>query len=375
MKNLLLFCCLSALILLLVSCDLSMPQPKATPTPTPAATPEATATPEPAEPTASTESKELSLFVWSQYVPPEVLDAFFTETGIEVDVTTYSSNEEMLAKLLAEGGEYDLIQPSDYTVEALVGAGLLEKLDQQRIPNLRNVDPVFLDRSFDPGNQYTVPYMAGLVGIVYNSEKISAEIDGFEDVFRPEHAGRIVVIDDPRQMVSWALAAKGLPINDVSDANLAKVRPLLAQWLPLVNLFDSDSPRLALLNGEADIGIVWNGEAAKLLEESEKFRWIVPEQGAHLFIDSLAIPKGAEHPQNAMAFMNFILRPEISKMLSDAYPYLNPNLAARELLTEAQRSNPASFPPPQIVQGLETFEDIGEQSSEVDEMITTLKVQ
>jgi len=375
MKNLLLFSCLSALTLLLVSCDLSMPQPKATPTPTPAATPEATATPEPAEPTASTESKELSLFVWSQYVPPEVLDAFFTETGIEVDVTTYSSNEEMLAKLLAEGGEYDLIQPSDYTVEALVGAGLLEKLDQQRIPNLRNVDPVFLDRSFDPGNQYTVPYMAGLVGIVYNSEKISAEIDGFEDVFRPEHAGRIVVIDDPRQMVSWALAAKGLPINDVSDANLAKVRPLLAQWLPLVNLFDSDSPRLALLNGEADIGIVWNGEAAKLLEESEKFRWIVPEQGAHLFIDSLAIPKGAEHPQNAMAFMNFILRPEISKMLSDAYPYLNPNLAARELLTEAQRSNPASFPPPQIVQGLETFEDIGEQSSEVDEMITTLKVQ
>jgi len=359
--------------LLLGSCDLSVPRPKeeSEPTATPMPSPEVVESPPP----PSEEAKELSMFVWSEYVPKGVIDAFYEETGIEVEMATYSSNEEMLAKLLAEGGAYDLIQPSDYTVAALVEAGLLERIDHARIPNLENVDSMFLDRSFDPGNAYTVPYMAGLVGIVYNAEKISAEIDGFEDVFRPEHRDRIVVIDDPRQMVSWALAAKGLPINEVTDENLQTIRPLLAEWLPLVNLFDSDSPRLALLQGEADIGIVWNGEAAKLLEESDKFRWIVPETGAHLFIDSLAIPKGAEHPNNAMAFMNFILRPDISKLLSDAYPYLNPNLAARDLLSEAQKSNPASFPPKITLERLETFEDIGDQSSRVDELITPLKVQ
>lgn len=360
------------LALFLTGCE--PPRPKAAPTPTPSPTPTPAPEPHPAQ-VETDEPKELKIFVWSEYVPQGVIDAFSEETGIAVTMETYSSNEEMLAKLLAEAGDYDLIQPSDYTVQALVEADLLDPLDKERIPNLEHIDPFFLDQPFDPGNRYTVPWMAGLVGIVYNSEKISAEIDGFEDVFQPAHRQRIVVLDDPREIVSWALAARGIPVNEITPETLRKVRPLLAEWLPMVAVFDSDSPREALLGGTADIGIVWNGEAAKLLAESEKFRWVVPEKGAHLFIDSLAIPKGADHPDNAMAFMNFVLRPEISQQISERFPYLNPNTAARELLPEAARSNPASFPPRTTLEKLEVFEDLGEMSTEIDELVTPLKVQ
>ena len=184
----------------------------------------------------------LSLFCWTEYVPQAVIDKFTEETGIRVAVENYTSNEEMLAKLLAGGGSYDLIQPSEYTVEALIKDGQLQELDHEKIPNLKNLAPEFRNLSFDPGNKYSVPWMAGFVGIVYNSEVVPGPIVGFRDVFTDGHKGRIVVLDDAREIVSWGLATAGIPINDVSDQNLATITPLLKDWLSKVKVFDSDSP-------------------------------------------------------------------------------------------------------------------------------------
>jgi spermidine/putrescine transport system substrate-binding protein len=321
------------------------------------------------------EVPKLSVFCWSEYIPQSVIDQFSKETGIQVSVENYASNEEMLAKLMAGGGEYDIIQPSEYVVEALIAQKLLHPIDKTKIPNLSNIAPQFLKMGFDPDNSFSVPFMAGTVGIVVNTDLIKDDIKSFADVFKPENAGKIVVLDDAREITAWALLSQGLPINDMSDANLEKVKPLLANWIPLVKVFDSDSPKTALLNGDVSIGIVWGGEGAILLQSDPKFRWIIPAEGTHLFIDSLAIPKTAKNVNNAEAFMNFILRSDVSKQISDAFPYTNPNLAARKILTEEQIKNKASFPSDEEITKMQVFRDIGIQGSKVDELITSLKAQ
>jgi spermidine/putrescine transport system substrate-binding protein len=321
------------------------------------------------------EVPKLSVFCWSEYIPQSVIDQFSKETGIQVSVENYASNEEMLAKLMAGGGEYDIIQPSEYVVEALIAQKLLHPIDKTKIPNLSNIAPQFLKMGFDPDNSFSVPFMAGTVGIVVNTDLIKDDIKSFADVFKPENAGKIVVLDDAREITAWALLSQGLPINDMSDANLEKVKPLLANWIPLVKVFDSDSPKTALLNGDVSIGIVWGGEGAILLQSDPKFRWIIPAEGTHLFIDSLAIPKTAKNVDNAEAFMNFILRTDISKQISDAFPYTNPNLAARKILTEEQIKNKASFPSDEEIAKMQVFRDIGTQGSKVDELVTSLKAQ
>lgn len=319
--------------------------------------------------------KKLNIFCWSEYVPQEVLDLFTEETGIKVSMENYASNEEMLAKLVAGGGSYDLIQPSEYIIEGLIKEDLLTPIDHALIPNLKNIAPEFQNMSFDPGNKYTVPYMAGMVGIVVNTELVKDDIKGYKDVFQEKFKKNIVVLDDAREIVSWGLNTLNIPVNEVTDENLEKVRPVLAKWLPLVKVYDSDSPKTALTNGDVAIGVVWGGEGAKLIEEDKKFKWVTPAEGAHLFIDSLAIPKTAQHVKNAELFMNFILRPEISVKISDAFPYLNPNAAARAMLKPAQRDNPASFPTAEEISNMETFKDIGGQATKIDELVTSLKAQ
>ncbi len=209
-------------------------------------------------------AEELDLFAWSEYVPQEVLDGFTRETGVRVNYETYASNEEMLAKLVSGAASYDLIQPSEYTVEALRTEDRLLKLDHAKLPNLKNIGPEYRGLPHDPGLDYSVPYMQGTVGIVVNTEKVKEPIAGYADVFQPKHKNRIVVLDDPLEIVTWAMATRGLGPDEVTRENLAKVRPVLEQWLPLVKVYDSDSPKTALLNGDVDLGVVWSGEAALL---------------------------------------------------------------------------------------------------------------
>ncbi len=360
-----------ATTLMLVACEKPAAPTEETPKP------ESTASPDGAAATApeSTEPKRLSVFSWSEYIPQSVIDDFSKETGIQVSVENYASNEEMLAKLMAGGGAYDIIQPSEYVIEALVKEDALHPIDHASIPNLKNIGPEFLNMEFDPGNKFSVPFMAGTVGIVVNTELVTDEIRGYNDVFQDKYKGQIVVLDDAREIVSWAFETLDIPVNDVTPENLEKAKPLLQKWLPLVQVYDSDSPKTALLNGDVALGVVWGGEGAKLLEENEKFKWVIPAEGSHLFVDSLAIPKTAKHPKNAELFMNYILRPEVSKVISDEFPYTNPNLAARQLLTPEQLNNPASFPSDEEIKSLQLFKDIGDQASQIDELVTTIKAQ
>jgi len=315
-------------------------------------------------------AKELNLFGWSEYVPQAVLDKFTAETGIKVNYETYASNEEMLSKLLGGASAYDLIQPTDYVIEALRAKGKLEVINFKNVPNFKNIAKEYTNLPHDPEQKYSVPYMVGTVGIVVNTEKIKEPITGLADVFSGKYSSRIVTLNDNRELLTWALRVLGEDINKITPDAIAKARPVLAKWLPQIKLYDSDSPKTALLNGDVDIGVVWSGEAAILYRENKKFAYVLPKEGAHLWIDSLAIPKGAPHKESAELFINFILRPEISALISEAFPYTNPNTEARKVLTPEQLANPASYP---TATKLETFRDIGKAAAAVDKLITDLK--
>ncbi|MSU69793.1 MAG: spermidine/putrescine ABC transporter substrate-binding protein [Opitutaceae bacterium] len=313
---------------------------------------------------------ELNLFGWSEYVPQVVLDGFTRETGIKVNFETFASNEELLSKLVAGGGAYDLVQPSDYAAETLIRQKLLAPLDLAQLPNLKNIGPEFCHRPHDPEGKFTVPYLGGTVGIVVNTAKVKTPVKGYRDVFQARFQDRIVVLNDSREIVTWAFYALGLPINAITADNLAKARPVVAEWLRLVKVFDSDSPKTPLLNGDVDLGVVWSGEAAILWKENRKFQYVIPAEGAHQFIDVLAIPANAKNKGAAHRLINYILRPEVSQLISDAFPYTNPNLAARQLLSSEQLANPASYP---AGGRLESFRDIGRAAADIDRLVTDLK--
>lgn len=320
---------------------------------------------------AQAADKEINLFAWSEYIPQGVLDDFTKETGIKVNYETFASGEEMLAKMLAGGTAYDLIQPPDYIAEALIKNKLLQPLDYKKLPGFKNLLPEFTKMPHDPEQLYTIPYMASTVGIVVNTEKVKQPITGISDLFSDKNKGKIVVVDDGRELVTAALYVLGYPLNDINEKNLKQARPLLAKWFKLIKLFDSDSPKTALLNGDVDLGLVWGGEAALLWNENKKFAYVLPKEGAHQFVDILAIPKNAKNKGAAHAFIDYILRPEVSVKISEEFPYTNPNGGARKLLTPEQLANPASYP--KVTRKLDTFRHLGETGSLIDELITDFK--
>jgi spermidine/putrescine transport system substrate-binding protein len=330
-------------------------------------------------PARAAKKETLNIFCWSEYIPQSVIDSFAKANNVKVNVENYASNEEMMAKLQAGTAKYDLIQPSEYIIEELIKDGKLEEINQANIPNFKNLEPKFTKMAHDPENKYSVTWMAGNVGIIVNRGKVKDEIKSYGDVFQDKNKRRIVVLDDNRELVAWALASLGVDINAVTPENLEKAKPVLAKWLPLVKLFDSDSPKTALLNGDVDIGLVWNGEAAKILEEAKKskkrkleFEYILPAEGAHMFVDNLAIPKGSKSKELAEKFINYVLEPKVSVEIWEEFPYTLVNAEGKKLLKPEQLANPASFPPGEPK--LEIFRMISpEMAAAIDKMVTDLK--
>lgn len=320
---------------------------------------------------AQAEPPALHLLCWTEYVPQEVLDGFARETGAKVEIATYHSNEQMLAMLRARPGYYNLVQPSGFYVKTLAEAGELEPLDRAKLPQMANLDPRFLDLPFDPGNRYSVPWMSGTVGIVVDTARVPQPIKTWADVFDGTHAGKIVVVDDAREMVVWALASLGRPITQIDPAALEAVRPILTKWLPQVKVFDSDAPGSALADGRAEIGIVWSGEAASLWQKDHRFHYLLPAEGAHRFVDSLAIPHAAPDQATALQFIDYCLRPAVSVQISHAYPYTNPNAAARRLLTPEELANPASYPPGE--QALPMLHNEGNDTKAVEAFVAKIR--
>lgn len=324
------------------------------------------------QPTEGTGSAgELNLYVWTEYLPDSVVQKFEEETGIKVNVSTYSSNEDMYAKVSSGNeGIYDIVVPSDYMVKMMANEGLLEELDKGALPNLSNIDEAYLDPSFDPDNTYSVPYMGGVAMLVYNTETVTEEITGYKQLFSPQYASSIVALEDFRAVIGMASKSLGYSLNTTKDTELAKTEEQLLALKPNVRLLDSDSPKSAMISGETSIGYMWNAEVAICLEEGDEFKAVFPEEGCYLFLDNLCIVKGAKNQENALAFLNFILSAEASKMVSEEYPYLNPNKEAVALLPQSYRDNPVSNVPPEVIAKGEYVLDLGADVEKYDRLWT-----
>jgi spermidine/putrescine-binding protein len=321
----------------------------------------------------STKSGELNVFVWTEYMPQTVFDAFTKETGIKVNVSTYSSNEDMLSKVKGSNeGIYDIVVPSDYMVKMMAAEGLLAELDLAAITNLKNIETAYLNQSFDPGNKYSVPYMAGLAGLVVNGAKVDEKITSYQQIFDAKYANSIVALDDFRAVIGMAAKAAGYSLNTTDDTELAVVETRLDALKGNRRLFDSDSPKSAMISGETTIGFMWNAEIAICLQESDDFYAVFPDEGCYLFLDNLSILKGAKNADAATQFLNFVLRPDISKLVSDEYPYLNPNTAAFDLMPDSYKSNPASNIAPAVFANGEYVQDIGSDVEKYDTLWTKL---
>jgi spermidine/putrescine transport system permease protein len=302
-----------------------------------------------------------------------VLKGFQKETGIKVNYDTYSNNEEMAAKLRAGGSQYDLAVPSTYMVHSLAGQGLLQPLDQSQLTNLKNIDAKFMNLDHDPGNKYSVPYMWGTLGIAYNTKYVTRAPEKWADVLDPAYHGRVVAVDDSRDILGVGLQAVGYSRNETDPAKLKEAQAWLTKLVPNIKAWNSDSPKTLLIDGSAWLGLVWNGDAALAMKENPDIKYVIPKDGGMLWLDSLVIPKTAPNAKLAHQFINYLLKPEVAAKFGTAFPYGLPNTAGFKLLPKEIQENTASYPAPGSLTKAEYAADIGTKAAAFDQAFTELK--
>lgn len=318
---------------------------------------------------------ELNVFVWTEYVSESAIKAFEEESGIKVNVSTYSSNEDMLAKLKSESeGTYDVILPSDYAVEYLIAQGKLEELDMEQLPNISNIDEAYLNQSYDPGNVYSVPYEGGVACIAVNTAKVDKEITSYADLFDESLADQIVVLDDYRAVIGMTARSMGYSLNETDPGTLAEIEEKLMTLKSNVKLYDSDSPKSALIAGDCSVGMVWSAEVALSMDENPDIEIVYPEEGAYVFLDNWCVPTGVKNYDNAMKFINYMLSPEAAKMNIEDFPYLCPNSAALEMMGDDYVNNTAKNVPSEVIENGEFVKYLDTDTLAIyDDMWTKLK--
>ena len=308
-------------------------------------------------------------------MPDSVIEKFEKETGIKVNVSTYSSNEDMLAKVKSESeGTYDIVQPSDYMVEQMASQGMLEELKTDELKNLSNIGESYLNPSYDPGNKYSVPYQGGVAGIAVNTSKVKKDITSYDDLFDSSLKNSIVALDDYRAVIGMTARSMGYSMNETDPAVLSKIQDKLLTLKNNVKLYDSDSPKSALISGDCTVGYVWSAEIALAMEENPDIKVVYPTEGAYLFMDNWAIPKGAKNYDNAVKFIDFMLDAENAQMVLEEFPYLSPNTKAVEAMGEDYSKNEAKNPPAEVIKKGEYVKNLDADTLKIyDEMWTKLK--
>ena len=263
---------------------------------------------------------------WSSYIPDTVINDFEKEYGIKVNYGTYSSNEELLAKITSsKKGTYDVIFPSDYMVELMRDRGLIKKIDKNKLGNIKNINNLFLNQNYDLYNDYSLPFLSTIVVIAVNRDNIKDEIVGYNDLLDDKYKNNIVMIDDQRIVIGMALLALGYDMNNIDDEALNKAKDWLLGIKHNVKAFDSDSPKTFFITGETDIGIMWNAEAEIAKKSNSNIEIIYPDDGHAISTDNYVIVDGAKNEDNAYLFIDYLLRNDVSKKITLEYPYVSPN--------------------------------------------------
>ncbi len=311
---------------------------------------------------ARAEDRVVNVFNWSDYIDSSILQDFTKETGIKVVYDVYDSNEILETKLLAGGSGYDVVVPTGSFLERQIQAGVFQKLDKSKLPNLKNMWDEVNKRLevFGPVGDYSINYMWGTIGIGYNKEKVKAalgtdHIDSWKAVFDPEQAAKlkdcgINFLDSPTDMIPVTLAYLGLNPDSHDPADIAKAEEALLKVRPYVRKFHSSEFINGLANGDICVAVGWSGDVFQARSRAEEAKngielaYAIPKEGTQMWFDQMAIPADAPHPQEALEFLNYMMKPEVIAKSSNYVFYANGNKASQEFLDPAVKNDPAVYP-------------------------------
>ena len=300
---------------------------------------------------------------------------FEEETGIQVNYTTMATNEEMMVKLEEADCIYDVCFPSDYIIERLIQKDLLHELNKDNIPNLQYIDERFLDLDFDPENKYSVPYMWGTVGILYNTTMVQEPVTSWDILWDETYADQILMYDSIRDTIGVALMKLGYSINTRNEADIQAAEEALIAQKPIVQAYLGDPIKDRLISGGAAMGIVYSGDAMWCMYENPDLAYAVPETGSNLWFDNIIIPKTSDNTEAAEAFINFLCDPEVAAQNAEYIGYSTPNAAALEILGEEYINDPTYNPPQELLDKCEIFHDLGDFITVYNDAWNRIKAQ
>lgn len=316
----------------------------------------------------SGENGEVYVYSYGDYFDQEVIADFEDETGIRVIQDTYDTAEEMYPVIEKGTVDYDVVVTSDYMIEKMIGNKMLLPLDKKNIPALKNIDSEYMKKSesFDPGNKYSVPYMVGVSGIIYNKKMVGNEkIDSWSDLWNPKFKDSIVMPDSVRDDFMIALRQLGYDQNTTNEKEIKAAAELLKKQKPLVYKYANDSARDLLADGSAAIGVVWNGEYIYTKDLNPDVEFVVPKEGTEFFVDSWVIPKTSKNKENAEKFINYMCKAKVAKQNFDYLYYTTPNAAAKDLIEKKFRNQEAVFPSKETLTQCDTLKTLDPKTTDL----------
>lgn len=317
----------------------------------------------------------VNIYNWGEYIDPSLLKQFEGETGIKVVYSTFATNEDLFVKIQSGGANYDLICPSDYMLDKMKKAGLLEKIDYDKIPNMEYIDKEFLYQAYDPTQEYSVPYFWGTVGIVYNKTMVHEVVDSWDILWKEDYRRNILMMDSTRDSFAIGLIRRGYSLNSEREEELAEAQQDLIAQRPLVYAYLVDQIKDVMINDECALAVMFSGDAVEALERNENLDYVIPREGTNIWFDAWAIPKGAANKENAEAFINFMSRPDIMAINAQYVGYSLPSTAGKEALPEDLQDDPVAYPDLDSVDHLEAFKDMGDFTKVYNELWQDVKNQ
>ena len=316
---------------------------------------------------------ELNVFIWSNYLPDNVIAEFERRYDAKLNVELYDSNEALLARLQSGGASYDIIVPSDYMVTVLREQGLLDELNRDVLTNISNLDPQFAGLPYDPANQHSIPYMWGTTGIAYRKDKITGTIDSWEVLWDGRYKDRIAMLDDVREAFGAALRFLGKSENSTDPSEIQAAAALLIDQKPLVKAYDSGGFDQMLLSGDAWVAQAYSGQIAKAIADNSSIGYVIPKEGCTIFVDNMCMPRNSRNKELAQEFINFVLEAKIAADIANGTGYSSVNLAARALIRTDLLTNEAAYPPRDAIERCEFIREIGPAVTVYDRLWTEIK--
>jgi spermidine/putrescine-binding protein len=312
--------------------------------------------------------KELHIYNWSDYIADDTVPNFETEFGVKVTYDSYESNEEMVAKLQAGAGGYDIVVPSSYILPVLTATDLISPINRTYITNFNNISAIFQNLPTDPGNRYTVPWQWGTTGIAYRTDKVSRTIDSWA-VFQDRQFGnKMTMMDDGREVIGAFLRYGGHSLNSTNPAELSQAKADSIAAKKQLKAYVSAPVKAQLISGDVWIAQLWNGDTRQARVEQRNLEYVTPKEGCTIWADAMCIPRRAPNKRAAHEWMNYILRPEVGATLSEAIGYGTPNAAAAQVM-----KNPVPYPTDDELKRLEYQVDLGKDTALWDQIWTEIK--